>query len=292
MFDLRKSKNKHQKPPGLPEQPEISMWKWEHSSMKFITKLPKTPRGKDTIWVISLKKTYSVPYYEGKGYNGATNSTLPERSRIPAWSAASDHLWLRLSTHFQLLEIFTESSVQAVGYEHNIPPTIRWPDWTNDLNSRRYATTLRSWLWQHLRSSLIVSGALLQQQLSHEHESCTIRDHKNESTQLSINSNYPRNRKAYITPLGLKPHEMLSWRVTCHPYQRNSGGWTVMVYQGTSRNHGPDGQTIQEVKIPTVKAWWNSNVDLRSRWNIRSKWRLHLFKRHPHTKRVQVKFRD
>nr|XP_043612423.1 uncharacterized protein LOC122584274 [Erigeron canadensis] len=42
----------HKKPPGLLVQPEAPEWKWEHIAMDFITKLPKTRSGRDTIWVI------------------------------------------------------------------------------------------------------------------------------------------------------------------------------------------------------------------------------------------------
>ncbi|GKE62398.1 putative reverse transcriptase domain-containing protein, partial [Tanacetum coccineum] len=41
-----------QKPSGLLIQPEIPTWKWERITMDFVTKLPKTSSGHDTIWVI------------------------------------------------------------------------------------------------------------------------------------------------------------------------------------------------------------------------------------------------
>ncbi|GJV41854.1 putative reverse transcriptase domain-containing protein [Tanacetum coccineum] len=41
-----------QKPSGLLVQPEIPMWKWERITMDFVSKLPKTSIGHDTIWVI------------------------------------------------------------------------------------------------------------------------------------------------------------------------------------------------------------------------------------------------
>ncbi|GKA24136.1 reverse transcriptase domain-containing protein [Tanacetum coccineum] len=41
-----------QKPSDLLVQPEIPIWKWERITMDFITKLPKTSIGHDTIWVI------------------------------------------------------------------------------------------------------------------------------------------------------------------------------------------------------------------------------------------------
>nr|GEX26595.1 reverse transcriptase domain-containing protein [Tanacetum cinerariifolium] len=37
---------------GLLVQPKIPQWKWENITMDFVTKLPKTATGQDTIWVI------------------------------------------------------------------------------------------------------------------------------------------------------------------------------------------------------------------------------------------------
>ncbi|KAI3775993.1 hypothetical protein L1987_45753 [Smallanthus sonchifolius] len=54
-----KVKAEHQKPSGLLQQPEIPQWKWEQISMDFITKLPKTSSGYDTIWVIFDRLTKS-----------------------------------------------------------------------------------------------------------------------------------------------------------------------------------------------------------------------------------------
>nr|GEV60373.1 putative reverse transcriptase domain-containing protein [Tanacetum cinerariifolium] len=57
-----KVKAKHQKPSGLLVQPEILKWKWEKITMDFITKLPKTTNGYDTIWVIIDRLTKSVHF--------------------------------------------------------------------------------------------------------------------------------------------------------------------------------------------------------------------------------------
>ncbi|GJW56386.1 putative reverse transcriptase domain-containing protein [Tanacetum coccineum] len=43
-------KAEHQRPSGLLQQPKISKWKWEGIAMDFVTKLPKTSSGHDTIW--------------------------------------------------------------------------------------------------------------------------------------------------------------------------------------------------------------------------------------------------
>nr|GEU85002.1 putative reverse transcriptase domain-containing protein [Tanacetum cinerariifolium] len=44
-----KVKIEYQKPLGLLVQPEIPQWKWENITMDFVTKLPKTAAGQDTI---------------------------------------------------------------------------------------------------------------------------------------------------------------------------------------------------------------------------------------------------
>src|SRR4051812_2271006 len=42
----------HRSPAGKLQSLEISVWKWEHITMDFVTALPKSTRGHDSIWVI------------------------------------------------------------------------------------------------------------------------------------------------------------------------------------------------------------------------------------------------
>ncbi|GJV07827.1 putative reverse transcriptase domain-containing protein [Tanacetum coccineum] len=49
-----KVKAEHQRPSGLLVQPEIPQWKWDNITMDFVTKLPKSSQGYDTIWVITV----------------------------------------------------------------------------------------------------------------------------------------------------------------------------------------------------------------------------------------------
>ncbi|GJY57304.1 putative reverse transcriptase domain-containing protein [Tanacetum coccineum] len=52
LMQNEKVKAEHQKPSGFLVQPEIPQWKWDNITMDFVTKLPKTSNGYDTIWVI------------------------------------------------------------------------------------------------------------------------------------------------------------------------------------------------------------------------------------------------
>nr|GEV58569.1 putative reverse transcriptase domain, ribonuclease H-like domain, aspartic peptidase domain protein [Tanacetum cinerariifolium] len=53
-------KAEHQRLSGLLVQPGIPVWKWDNISMDFVTKLPKSPQGYDTIWVIVDRLTKSA----------------------------------------------------------------------------------------------------------------------------------------------------------------------------------------------------------------------------------------
>ncbi|GJV14039.1 putative reverse transcriptase domain-containing protein [Tanacetum coccineum] len=55
-------KAEHQRPSGLLVQPEIPEWKWDNITMDFITKLPKSSQGFDTIWVIVDRLTKSAHF--------------------------------------------------------------------------------------------------------------------------------------------------------------------------------------------------------------------------------------
>ncbi|GJR23238.1 putative reverse transcriptase domain-containing protein [Tanacetum coccineum] len=57
-----KVKAEHQRPSGLLQQPEIPEWKWDKITMDFITKLPRSKNGHDTIWVIVDRLTKSAHF--------------------------------------------------------------------------------------------------------------------------------------------------------------------------------------------------------------------------------------
>nr|GFC36492.1 reverse transcriptase domain-containing protein [Tanacetum cinerariifolium] len=59
--EARKPKNiKKEDVRGLLVQPKIPEWKWDNITMDFVTKLPKSSQGYDTIWVIVDRLTKSA----------------------------------------------------------------------------------------------------------------------------------------------------------------------------------------------------------------------------------------
>nr|GEW41318.1 reverse transcriptase domain-containing protein [Tanacetum cinerariifolium] len=62
MLDVCDGQGRTQRPSGLLVQPAIPKWKWDNITMDFITKLPKSSQGFDTIWVIVDRLTKSAHF--------------------------------------------------------------------------------------------------------------------------------------------------------------------------------------------------------------------------------------
>ncbi|GJR95866.1 putative reverse transcriptase domain-containing protein [Tanacetum coccineum] len=84
------------RPSGLLQQPEIPVWKWEGITMDFVTKLPRTSSGHDTIWVIVdrlTKSAHFLPMHEDYKMDRLDRLYLNEivsRHGVPI-SIISDH---------------------------------------------------------------------------------------------------------------------------------------------------------------------------------------------------------
>nr|GEU46870.1 reverse transcriptase domain-containing protein [Tanacetum cinerariifolium] len=78
-----------QKPSGLLIQPEIPTWNWERTTMYFVTKLPTTSNGHETIWVIVdrlTKSAHFIPTRETDSVETLTRLYIKEivsRHRVP-----------------------------------------------------------------------------------------------------------------------------------------------------------------------------------------------------------------
>ncbi|GJY81255.1 putative reverse transcriptase domain-containing protein, partial [Tanacetum coccineum] len=110
-----------QKPSGLLVQPEIPMWKWERITMDFVTKLPKTSIGHDTIWVIVDRLTKSAHFIPTRATDSMETLTrlyikeIVSRHGVPI-SISSDH-----DSHFT--SRFWQSLQNALGTQLHMSTT-------------------------------------------------------------------------------------------------------------------------------------------------------------------------
>ena len=62
-------KAEHQRPAGLLQPLPIPELKWEHVTMDFVTALPRSPKGNNTVWVavdLLTKSAYFIPFRVGQ----------------------------------------------------------------------------------------------------------------------------------------------------------------------------------------------------------------------------------
>nr|GEW62461.1 reverse transcriptase domain-containing protein [Tanacetum cinerariifolium] len=95
---------------GFLHQPEIPVWKWEGITMNFVTRLPRTSSGHDTIWVIVdrlIKSAYFLPMREDYMMDRLARLYLNEivtRHGVPI-SIISDHDSCFTSRFWQSMQV-------------------------------------------------------------------------------------------------------------------------------------------------------------------------------------------
>ncbi|GJW01615.1 putative reverse transcriptase domain-containing protein [Tanacetum coccineum] len=128
-----KVKAQHQRPSGLLQQPEIPEWKWDNITMKFITKLPRTKSGHDTIWVIVDRLTKS-----------------------------------RWTVYIMFLANITKSLKDTIGYEYGLSSSEGWTNYHSSIRcapfKALYGRKCRSpVLWAKIGESRLIGPELVQE---------------------------------------------------------------------------------------------------------------------------------
>nr|GEZ00476.1 putative reverse transcriptase domain-containing protein [Tanacetum cinerariifolium] len=115
---------KCQKPSGLLIQPEISMWKWERITMDFMSKLPKTSNGQDTIWVIVDRLTKSAHFIPTRATDSMETLTRLYIKEIVSRHKVPISIILDRDSHFT--SRFWQSLHDAlVAYKLDLPKELR-----------------------------------------------------------------------------------------------------------------------------------------------------------------------
>ncbi|GKB54415.1 reverse transcriptase domain-containing protein [Tanacetum coccineum] len=107
-----------QKPSDLLIQPEIPMWKWERITMDFITKLPKTLNGHDTIWVIVDRLTKSAHFIPTREIDSMETLTRLYIKEIVSRHGVPIFIISDRDSHF--MSRFWQSLQNALGTQFNM----------------------------------------------------------------------------------------------------------------------------------------------------------------------------
>ncbi|GJS07604.1 putative reverse transcriptase domain-containing protein, partial [Tanacetum coccineum] len=104
-----KVKAEHQRPFGLLQQPEILEWKWEGIAMDFLTKLPRTSSGHDSIWMfqkaLGTRLDMSTTHPQIDGQSEHTIQTIEDMLRACVIDFGGS--W---DTHLPLIELSYNNS--------------------------------------------------------------------------------------------------------------------------------------------------------------------------------------
>ncbi|GJZ03858.1 putative reverse transcriptase domain-containing protein [Tanacetum coccineum] len=115
-------RNRTSKPSGFLQQPEIPEWKWEKITMDFVTKLPKSSSGHDTIWVVIDRLTKSAHFlpiredYKTEKLAKIYTNEIVGRHGVPVSiiSATSGSMVIHVSLMARLFQ-------EAVGWDTHLP---------------------------------------------------------------------------------------------------------------------------------------------------------------------------
>ncbi|GKA68138.1 putative reverse transcriptase domain-containing protein [Tanacetum coccineum] len=116
-----KVKAEHQKPSRLLQQPEILEWKWEKITMDFVSGLPRTPSGYDSIWVIVDRLTKSDHFLPIKKTDSMEKLTQLYLKEIICRHGVPVSIILDRDSHFA--SEFWRSLQKALGTDVNMSTT-------------------------------------------------------------------------------------------------------------------------------------------------------------------------
>ena len=78
-------KTERQRPAGLLKPLPIPVWKWQNITMDFVTKLPRTPKKNDVVWVIVdrlTKSAHFIPFRVGQSTEVLADKYIREIVRL------------------------------------------------------------------------------------------------------------------------------------------------------------------------------------------------------------------
>ncbi|GJX85781.1 putative reverse transcriptase domain-containing protein [Tanacetum coccineum] len=159
-----KVKAEHQRPSGLLHQPKIPEWKWEGIAMDFVTKLPSTSSGHDTIWVIVdrlTKSAHFLPMRKDYKMDRLARLYLNEtvaRHGVPI-SIISDHDSQFMSRFWQSMQEDVHLPLVEFSYNNSCHSSVRFAPF-EALYGRKYHSPI---MWVEVGEGQLIGPELVQE---------------------------------------------------------------------------------------------------------------------------------
>ncbi|GJS23436.1 putative reverse transcriptase domain-containing protein [Tanacetum coccineum] len=134
-----KVKVEHQKPSGLLQQPEIPEWKWDKITMDFVSGVPRTSSGYDSIWVIVDRLTKSAHFLLMRKTDSIEKlAQLYLKEIVCKYGVPT----LIISDRDSLFT--SRNDGNPTGYERRLPPKNRWSKQENYSDAGGHVTSMRN----------------------------------------------------------------------------------------------------------------------------------------------------
>ncbi|GJT54104.1 putative reverse transcriptase domain-containing protein [Tanacetum coccineum] len=280
-----KVKAEHQRPSGLLVQPKIPEWKWDNITMDFVTKLPKTSQGYDTIWWTRDMEYQSQIHFDRD----------PRLHMSNFWS----HLETYLGTNLDMSTAYhpqtdgqSERTIQTLedmlracaidfgkGWVNHFP-LVEF-SYNNSYHASIKAAPFEALLWTKVSVHQIKQGCklLIDRQKSYADMKPKTKEIPKSGYKVMLKVS-PWKGVARLATGNLKPY-VLSCRRTIIV----SVGWKPLIW--TSKLHfveepveivGREVKRLKQSRIPLVKVRWNSKRGPEFTWEREDQFK----KKHPH----------
>ena len=131
----------HQRPAGLLQPLQIPEWKWDSVGMDFITGLPTSSRGNDSIWVIVDRLSKVAHFLPVKTTYQSSKLAELYIARIVSLHGVPKNIVSesRNSVYLEILEESPRRFRNPPRFQYRVSPSDRWTNGASKPNTRRYA---------------------------------------------------------------------------------------------------------------------------------------------------------
>ncbi|CAN4125244.1 unnamed protein product [Withania somnifera] len=125
-LNRRQIKYEHRRPGGLMQRLPIPEWKWERVTMDFVSGLPRTSRGFDSVWVIvdrSTKSAHFIPTHSSYSAERPARIYIREVVRLHGHGFSSTDRWSVPERTIRVLEDMPRACVIDFGgaWDQHLP---------------------------------------------------------------------------------------------------------------------------------------------------------------------------